>query len=86
MSAWLQWAGAHFELVDIDRFLHELAPRGPFALLSILALRAEHRDACDEALREGRAVRDVALVHWPHLVRRYRVFQNGPWCFAGSRP
>ena len=85
MTAWLQWAGAHLELVDFDRFLDALAPTGPFALLSVIALRAEHRDACDAALRAGRPVRDVALIHWPHLVRRHRVFQNGPWCFAASQ-
>lgn len=85
MTAWLQWAGAHLHLVCFERVAELLGLGKPGNVASWVALREAHEGACREALEAGHAVRDVALLHHPELVKHFRVFQNGPWCHASAR-
>jgi hypothetical protein len=85
LTAWLQWAGSHLHLVCFERLSHLLELGRPGNVSSWVALRDAHEAAGREALEEGRPVRDVALLHHPSLVKRFRTFQNGPWCHAAAR-
>lgn len=85
MTAWLQWAGGHLHLVCFERLAHLLELGRPGNASSWVALRDAHEEACREALEDGLPVRDVALLHHPALVKRFRVTQNGPWCHASAR-
>ena len=85
LTAWLQWAGAHLHLVCFERVAELLELGRPGNVASWKALREAHEATCREALEDGLPVRDVALLHHPELVTRFRVFQNGQWCHPSAR-